>query len=81
MLRKKTAVISRYGARQRRVMAIRVEVSREEAEALRDLLRARILELDKEISRTDNLDFKASLRQLDRTMERLLENVSGALEL
>jgi hypothetical protein len=57
-----------------------IELSRNEAEALRELLTDRIVELDKEINRTDGFAFKARLRQLDRTMERALDEISLALE-
>ena len=57
-----------------------IELSRDDAEVLRDLLRQRVVELDKEISRTDSLAFKKELQQLDRTIERLLGEISVALE-
>lgn len=56
-----------------------LQFSREEVEILRDILRQRIIELDKEINRTDSLDYKKGLRQLDRTMERILGEVTSAL--
>jgi hypothetical protein len=56
-----------------------IELSTDEGEALRDLLRQRILELDKEINRTDSFEFKKGLQQLDRTLERVLGEVSTAL--
>lgn len=57
-----------------------IELSRNDAEALRDLLQARITELDKEINRTDNFAFKRSLQELDRTFEHVLGEISHALE-
>jgi len=59
---------------------VHIELSRDDAEVLRDLLRQRVVELDKEISRTDSLAFKKELQQLDRTIERLLGEISVALE-
>jgi predicted transcriptional regulator len=56
-----------------------VELSREDAEMLRDLLQQRILELDKEINRTDSFSFKEQLRHLDRVMERVLRAISTVL--
>jgi len=56
-----------------------IELSREEAETLRELLQQRILELDKEINRTDSLGFKKRLQQLDRTIEHVLREVETAL--
>jgi hypothetical protein len=57
-----------------------LEVSREEAELLRVLLRQRVSELDREINRTDSLEFKAGLRQLDRAAEQLLGKIVSAIE-
>jgi S-adenosylmethionine synthetase len=56
-----------------------IELSPIEAEAVRDLLKQRILELDWEINRTDRHEFKRGLQQLDRTFERALDAVSAAL--
>src|SRR5919197_1597272 len=49
---------------------MQVELSCEDAEMLRELLRQRILELDKEINRTDSLAFKQQLQ--DRVPEEKL---------
>src|SRR5438105_8606871 len=57
-----------------------IELSGEDAEALRDLLRQRVVELDKEINRTDSLKFKHELQQLDRRLEQVLGEISAALE-
>jgi len=35
-----------------------------------------VAELDREINRTDSLEFKRELRQVDRMMERILERLS-----
>ena len=56
-----------------------IELTRDEAEALRELLREKIVELDREINRTDTFAFKARLRQLDRTIEHVLGELSSAL--
>jgi hypothetical protein len=58
---------------------MQVELSHDDAEILRDLLRQRILELDTEINRTDSLSFKKQLQELDRRMERMLGDISSAL--
>ena len=63
-----------------RVLIMRIELSRDEAEALRVLLQERMLELDKEINRTDAFKFKARLRRLDRTIERVLGELNVALD-
>ena len=57
-----------------------IDLGREDAEMLRDLLRQRIVELDKEINRTDSLAFKHELQQLDRAIERIAGGLSAALE-
>jgi len=44
---------------------MQIEIRRDDAEMLRDLLRRRVVELDIEISRTDSRAFKQKLRQLD----------------
>jgi hypothetical protein len=69
------------GKRERRLAGWRmhIELSQEDAETLRDLLRHQIVELDKEINRTDSIAFKEQLRQLDRRIERVLGEISAAL--
>ena len=57
-----------------------IELSYDDAEALRDLLRQRVVELDKEINRTDSLAFKHELQQLGRSLERGLGEISAALD-
>jgi hypothetical protein len=59
---------------------MRIDLSKEDAELLRDLLRERVLELDKEINRTDSRAFKNELRKLDRATERILGTLSAAVE-
>jgi len=59
---------------------MKIELSRDEVEMLRDLLKQQVLELDKEISRTESLDFKRDLQRTDRAMERLLGKIVVALE-
>ena len=58
---------------------MQIELSRDDAVTLRDLLRDKVVELDKEINRTDSIVFKQELQQLDRTIERVLGEVSTAL--
>lgn len=57
-----------------------IELSNEDVTILRDLLQQKILELDTEINRTDSLNFKRQLQQLDRGMERVLGQLTAALE-
>jgi hypothetical protein len=59
---------------------MQIELSRDEVETIRDVLRQRVVELDKEINRTDSLDFKRELQALNRTIERALGSVSSVLE-
>jgi len=59
---------------------MQIELNREEAELLRDTLQQQILELDKEINRTESLNFKRGLQANDRAMERILGRLQVALE-
>ena len=54
-----------------------IELTREEASALRELLQEKVTDLDKEINRTDSLRFKAQLRNVERALERVLGAVSA----
>lgn len=63
-----------------RVLIMRIELSRDEAEAVRTLLQERLLRLDKEINRTDAFKYKARLQKLDRTIERVLGELKVALD-
>jgi hypothetical protein len=57
-----------------------IELSRIEAETLRVLLQEKIIELDKEINRTDSFAFKEKLRNIDRAIEHVLAEVTHALD-
>ena len=59
---------------------MRIDLNTEDAVALRDLLQQRVLELDKEINRTDSLAYKHELQRLDRTIEKILGELSAVLE-
>jgi len=59
---------------------MQIEIRRDDAEMLRDLLRRRVVELDIEISRTDSRAFKQKLRQLDHAVERVVGELTAALE-
>ena len=63
-----------------RVLTMRIELSRDEVEALRTLLQERIVELDREINRTDAFKYKARLQRLERTIERVLGELNIALD-
>jgi len=59
---------------------MQLELSREEAELLRDTLQQQVKELDKEINRTESFSFKRQLQDNDRVMERILGRLASALE-
>jgi hypothetical protein len=59
---------------------MQIDIRRDDAEMLRDLLRRKVVELDVEINRTDRRAFKQELRQLDRAIERIVGELSTALE-
>jgi hypothetical protein len=59
---------------------MQIELSRDEAEMLRNMLQHQVKELDKEINRTDSLEFKRELQLTDRAMERILGRIAAALE-
>jgi hypothetical protein len=59
---------------------MRIELNTEDAVALRDFLQQRVIELDKEINRTDSLAYKHKLQRLDRTIEHILSELSSGLE-
>jgi hypothetical protein len=59
---------------------MRIDLNAEEAMMLRDLLQQRVMELDKEINRTDRLAYKHELQRLDRTLEKILGELSAVLE-
>jgi hypothetical protein len=59
---------------------MQIDLRREDAEMVRHLLRERIVELDKEINRTDSVEFKHELHQLDRALERAVAQLTLALE-
>lgn len=58
---------------------MQIELSRDEAEILRDVLTNEVEQLDKEINRTDSLRFKHELRDTDRTIASILGRVTAAL--
>ncbi len=59
---------------------MQIDLRRDDVEMLRDLLRQRVVELDREINRTDSLAFKHKLQQLDRAIERVIGDLTMALE-
>lgn len=59
---------------------MQIELSRDEAELLRNTLQHHVGELDKEINRTDSLEFKRDLQTIDRALERILGRIALALD-
>lgn len=59
---------------------MRIDLTNEDAVALRDLLQQRVVELDTEINRTDSLGYKHKLQELDRAIERILGELTAGLE-
>lgn len=58
---------------------MQIDLPREDAALLYDMLRQKMVELDKEINRTESLRFKHELQELDRTLERVIAALSTAL--
>jgi hypothetical protein len=58
---------------------MRIDLNEAEARALQEVLSEKVVELDKEINRTDSLRFKDELRNLDRKLERVLGELSSGL--
>lgn len=58
---------------------MQIELPREDAAVLYDVLRQRMVELEQEISRTESFAFKQELLELDRTLERVIGALSDAL--
>ena len=58
---------------------MQIELSRDEAELLREVLHHEVEQLDKEINRTDSLRYKRGLRDTDRTIETILGRITTAL--
>jgi hypothetical protein len=58
---------------------MQLQLTDQEAMTLRDVLQQKVTELDTEINRTDSFAFKAELRDMDRTIERVLGRLSEAV--
>jgi hypothetical protein len=55
---------------------VQIELSTDDAALVRTILDDKLLELRKEINRTDSLAFKDTLRKSQHALERLLEQLS-----
>jgi hypothetical protein len=56
---------------------VQIELSTDDAALVRTILDDKLLELRKEINRTDSLAFKDTLRQSQHALERLIEQLSS----
>lgn len=52
------------------------ELSAEDAALVRDFVEGRLVELKKEINRTENIAFRDELRKVQRALERLLDQLA-----
>lgn len=57
-----------------------IDLSQDDAQALRELLQQRVTELDREINHTDSPRYKNVLRDTERRLERILGAVTTAIE-
>ena len=48
------------------------ELSTDEAVLVRDFVESRLVELRKEINRTENIEFREELRKVERALDRLV---------
>lgn len=64
----------------RREGTVHIELSDDEALALREMLQEKVRELDTEINRADSLRFKAELRAIERKLEHVLGSITGAMD-
>ena len=53
-----------------------IDLTGDEADALRELLQEKVTELDREINRADSIRYKEELRRTERTLERILGRVT-----
>ena len=51
---------------------MRLELSTEEAEALREVLEEKLINLAREINRTDHFELKDALKVRERTLDRIV---------
>jgi hypothetical protein len=57
-----------------------ITLSPDEAQLVVDVLRQRLADLDKEVSRTDSRAFKKELQKLERATERVLGEIAMAVD-
>ena len=54
---------------------VRIELTNDEAEILREMLAHKLRDIAVEINRTDSLEFKATLRETERALEHLVQQL------
>jgi hypothetical protein len=59
---------------------MRIELDQSDADVLKGILQQRVTDLDREISATENLRFKGALRDVERSVERILGKVTSAID-
>jgi hypothetical protein len=59
---------------------MRLELSTEEAEALKDVLDEKLVNLAREINRTDHLDLKNALKARERALDHIVSSLSAVRE-
>ena len=57
---------------------MRFELSAEDAELVREFVEGRLVELKKEINRTENIAFREELRKIQRALENLTAQLTTA---
>jgi hypothetical protein len=57
-----------------------IELSDDEALALREMLQEKVREMDTEINRADSLRFKTELRAIERKLVHVLSSVTAAMD-
>jgi hypothetical protein len=62
-------------------MMLHIELSTDDAALVRPMLDDKLLELRKEINRTDSLAFKDTLRKSQHALERLVEQLPSPNDL
>lgn len=53
-----------------------LELSAEDAALVRDFVQGRLVELKKEINRTENIAFRDELRKVQRALEHLVDQLA-----
>ena len=58
---------------------MQIDLSKEDATTLREILQERVTDLDREINNTDNRRYRGALRETERQVERILGAVTVAI--